>query len=75
LKLSKKRAQSCVNYIVSKGISRKLISAKGYGETKLVNKCKNGVWCSKKDHQMNRRTELKLITPEEKELNNNKLGN
>jgi len=75
MKLSKQRAQSCVDYIVGKGISRKLITAKGYGETRLLNKCKNGVWCSVDDHQMNRRTELKLITPEETELNNNKLGN
>ena len=75
LKLSKQRAQSCVDYIVAQGISRKLITAKGYGETKLLNKCKNGVYCSVDDHQMNRRTELKLITPEEVELDNNKLGN
>ena len=75
LKLSKQRAQSCVDYIVAQGISKKLITAKGYGETKLLNKCKNGVWCSVDDHQMNRRTELKLITPEEVELDNNKLGN
>lgn len=75
LKLSNQRAQSCVDYIVAQGISKKLISAKGYGETKLLNKCKNGVWCSVDDHQMNRRTELKLITPEELELDNNKLGN
>jgi outer membrane protein OmpA-like peptidoglycan-associated protein len=73
--LSKQRAQSCVDYIVAQGISRKLITAKGYGETKLLNKCKNGVYCSVDDHQMNRRTELKLITPEEVELDNNKLGN
>ena len=75
LRLSKQRAQSCVDYIVAQGISRKLITAKGYGETKLLNKCKNGVYCSVDDHQMNRRTELKLITPEEVELDNNKLGN
>ena len=75
LKLSKQRAQSCVDYIVAQGISRKLITAKGYGETKLLNKCKNGVYCLVDDHQMNRRTELKLITPEEVELDNNKLGN
>ncbi len=75
MKLSKQRAQSCVDYIVAQGISKKLIAAKGYGETMLLNKCKNGVWCSVDDHQMNRRTELKLITPEEQELDNNKLGN
>jgi len=75
MKLSKSRAQSCVTYIVAQGISKKSIKAQGNGETKLLNKCKNGVWCSKDDHQMNRRTELKLITPDEQELDNKKLGN
>lgn len=71
--LSKNRAKSCVNYIVSKGIDKKLITAKGYGETKHVNQCKNGVLCTEEEHQANRRTELKLITPEEEALDNNKL--
>jgi hypothetical protein len=41
----------------------------------LVNKCKDGVWCSVEEHQANRRTELKLISPTNQSLDNNKLSN
>ncbi|MCB0625756.1 MAG: OmpA family protein, partial [Saprospiraceae bacterium] len=33
LRLSQQRADAAVNYIVSRGISRSRISARGYGET------------------------------------------
>lgn len=59
--LSEKRAKSAVDYIVSKGISRDRITAKGYGETKLLNKCKNGVKCTEEEHALNRRTEFKVL--------------
>jgi len=60
-KLSQSRAESAVKYIVEKGeIDVKRIQAKGYGETTLVNKCKDGVTCSDEEHQKNRRTELKI---------------
>ena len=58
LNLSENRAQSLVNYIVSKGISENRVTGKGYGETELLNKCANGVKCSEAEHQMNRRTEF-----------------
>jgi len=59
--LSQQRAQSVVNYLVSKGISRDRLVAKGYGETRLVNKCANGVDCTEAEHQQNRRTEFRII--------------
>ena len=44
LKLSDNRAKSTRDYIVSQGIDPSRIeSAIGYGETRLINKCKNGV--------------------------------
>ncbi len=58
--LSEKRAKSAVQYIVSKGISEKRMNAKGYGETKLLNGCKNGIKCTEEEHQENRRTEFKV---------------
>ena len=58
--LSQKRAESSVSYIVSKGIDKSMITAKGYGETQLTNRCKNGVKCSDDEHQKNRRTEIKI---------------
>ncbi|WP_164122000.1 MULTISPECIES: OmpA family protein [Sphingobacterium] len=61
MKLSQKRAQSAVDYIVSKGIERDRMVVKGYGETRLVNKCSNGVKCTPEEHQANRRTEVEVI--------------
>lgn len=61
MSLSQQRANSVVNYLVSKGISRSRLSAKGYGETRLVNRCSNGVQCSDSEHQRNRRTEFRII--------------
>ncbi|MFK8005018.1 MAG: OmpA family protein [Saprospiraceae bacterium] len=60
LDLSQKRAEAAVEYLVENGIEASRISAKGYGETKLVNRCANGVKCSERRHQLNRRTELKI---------------
>jgi len=59
--LSDRRAKSAVKYIISKGISKDRMLAKGYGETKLINHCANGVKCSKAEHQANRRTEVKVL--------------
>ncbi len=59
--LSQRRAQSAVNYIMSKGINRSRITALGYGETKLKNHCADGIDCSEDEHRTNRRTEAKLI--------------
>jgi hypothetical protein len=59
--LSQRRAESAVAYIVSKGIDPSRITAKGYGEHQLLNKCADGVPCSKEEHQANRRTEVKVL--------------
>lgn len=59
--LSEKRAQAAVDYIASKGINRSRLTAKGYGKTKLVNGCGDGVICSEAEHQLNRRTEFKIL--------------
>lgn len=61
-KLSFERAAAAVNYILTMGdIPKNRIKAVGYGETKLVNNCANGVKCSDRKHQENRRTEIKII--------------
>jgi outer membrane protein OmpA-like peptidoglycan-associated protein len=60
-KLSQKRAEAAVQYLVSKGIDKKRLVAKGYGESKLLNSCADGVSCSEADHQANRRTEIKVL--------------
>ena len=69
-KLSQNRAEAAVNYIVSKGIAKSRIIAKGYGERQLTNKCADGIKCSSAEHQANRRTEFKVtcLTPKEAPL-------
>ena len=59
--LSQRRAQSAVDYLVSRGIARDRMVAKGYGETRLVNECADGVPCSREAHQANRRTEVTVL--------------
>jgi outer membrane protein OmpA-like peptidoglycan-associated protein len=60
LVLSDKRAKAAVNYLIQKGIASKRLTWKGYGESKLLNRCKNNVKCSEEEHQLNRRTEFKV---------------
>jgi outer membrane protein OmpA-like peptidoglycan-associated protein len=59
--LSNARAISAVAYIRRRGIAGDRMIAKGYGETRLLNQCSNGVKCSEADHQFNRRTEIKVL--------------
>lgn len=60
--LSQRRAQSAVDYLVSRGITRERMVAMGYGESRLVNRCADGVACSSAEHQANRRTEVTVLT-------------
>lgn len=57
LDLSQRRAQSAVDYIVSKGVASERLVAKGYGETQLIIKDAK----TEEEHQTNRRTEFKVI--------------
>jgi outer membrane protein OmpA-like peptidoglycan-associated protein len=67
LNLSQKRAESCVNYLISeKRIPKERITAKGYGETKVLDDCNKYNECPQDQsgdcpcHQLNRRTEFKV---------------
>lgn len=59
--LSQRRAESVVNYLVGKGIARSRLIARGYGETRLRNRCADGVQCTEEEHQQNRRTEFRVL--------------
>lgn len=59
--LSQKRAESTVNYMIKKGIAKERLQSEGYGETKLLNNCDDGVSCTEEEHQLNRRSEF-IIT-------------
>jgi outer membrane protein OmpA-like peptidoglycan-associated protein/tetratricopeptide (TPR) repeat protein len=56
--LSDNRAKSVIAYIVKSGIASSRLAGRGYGETRLVNKCADGVKCSEAEHQQNRRSEF-----------------
>ncbi|WDF66360.1 OmpA family protein [Flavobacterium sp. KACC 22763] len=58
MKLSKNRAKATVDYIIKAGISKDRINGEGFGETHLLNHCSNGVACSEKEHELNRRSEF-----------------
>lgn len=61
MKLSQRRAASVMNYLVSRGIGRERLTAKGYGESKLMNRCADNVPCTEEDHQLNRRTAFTIL--------------
>jgi outer membrane protein OmpA-like peptidoglycan-associated protein len=56
--LSEKRAQKVMEYFILKGIEKSRLSAKGFGETQIKNRCINGIDCSETEHMLNRRTEF-----------------
>ncbi len=61
MELSKKRTMVVVKYLIDNGISIDRLKSKWYGETRLVNGCVDGVDCTEEQHQLNRRTEFKII--------------
>ena len=56
--LSERRAKSTLEWLVKNGIDTGRLTAKGYGERELVNKCSDDVPCSEDEHQANRRSEF-----------------
>lgn len=59
--LSQKRAESTINYMINKGISKNRLVSEGFGETKLLNECADGVKCSAAKHDINRRSEFIIL--------------
>ncbi|MGA9590686.1 MAG: OmpA family protein, partial [Salegentibacter sp.] len=60
LELSKKRVAATIAYLERKGIDVGRLSGRGYGETELLNDCRNGMPCSETQHEKNRRSEFIL---------------
>ncbi|MFL2595499.1 MAG: OmpA family protein [Flavobacteriaceae bacterium] len=56
LRLSQNRATSTRNWLIQRGIAPSRLSAVGYGESQLINRCADGVPCSEAEHQLNRRS-------------------
>ena len=65
--LSQHRAESCVEYLLSRGIPLARLRAKGYGETETLEDCHPFADCPEAGpgdcpcHQLNRRTEFKIV--------------
>ena len=54
-------ANSAVDYLIRKGVDPNRITAKGYGESVLLNNCNEERLCTEEGHQVNRRTEFTVI--------------
>jgi outer membrane protein OmpA-like peptidoglycan-associated protein len=59
--LSERRAKSTRGWLLDRGISPDRLTAKGFGESQLLNQCANGVRCSEEEHQQNRRSFFRII--------------
>ncbi len=59
MNLSDRRARSAVQYVISKGIAKKRISGKGFGESEPKVDC--GANCTEEQHAQNRRNEFLIV--------------
>jgi len=59
--LSKRRALAASNYMASKGIDPSRMQSQGFGETRLLNRCTNGATCTEEEHEVNRRSIVKVV--------------
>ncbi len=59
-KLSQRRAESAVAYLVKLGIEPARVTAMGDGESELRNRCSDDVNCTDQEHQLNRRTQFRI---------------
>jgi outer membrane protein OmpA-like peptidoglycan-associated protein len=53
MRLSQRRAETSRDYLIA-WYSNNRLTAQGYGESHLVNKCSDGTKCSESEHQANR---------------------
>jgi outer membrane protein OmpA-like peptidoglycan-associated protein len=64
-RLSQKQADAIAAYLITKGVGKERVKARGYGTTQPLNHCMKGVACSEEEHAVNRRNEYKVtgLTP------------
>jgi outer membrane protein OmpA-like peptidoglycan-associated protein/tetratricopeptide (TPR) repeat protein len=60
LSLTQTRAELVKQYLTSKGVKASRITPKGLGESKLLNKCSNGLLCIEEEHEVNNRIEISV---------------
>ena len=61
LELSKRRAASTLEYLVSQGINRDRLRSIGYGEMQPLNECTKEGICAYKQYDINRRCEFTIL--------------
>lgn len=59
--LSLRRARKIKSFLVAHGVPSHKIIVRGYGESRLLNQCSDGVKCSEQEHGINRRVEIKMV--------------
>jgi outer membrane protein OmpA-like peptidoglycan-associated protein len=63
MNLSQRRANMVLDALAGAGIDPSRLKAVGYGETRPINHCIDGVPCSNSDHALNRRTTFVPVYP------------
>ena len=61
-KLSDKRSDASVAWLVKNGIEKSRLMGTGYGESQLVNKCADGIQCTDQEHSENRRSQFIILS-------------
>jgi peptidoglycan-associated lipoprotein len=62
MKLSQRRAEATLEYLVNQGIDRSRLTAKGFGESMPLNDCTRPRMCSEAEYARNRRSEFTEVT-------------
>ncbi|MGF1558639.1 MAG: OmpA family protein [Flavobacteriaceae bacterium] len=60
-RLSQRRAENTIAYLVANGVDSHRIPGQGFGKTKLINECSTRESCPDEKHQENRRSEFIVI--------------
>lgn len=58
--LSQRRAEAVQQYLIEHGIDASRLTARGFGEAKIINECIDGYSCTEEQHQRNRRVEFEV---------------
>jgi len=61
MEVTKARAKTIAEHLISQGITTERINAEGYGESHLLNHCTNGVNCTEKEQNINERVEITVL--------------
>lgn len=62
IRLAQRRSRSAYNYLVMRGIDPARLIVNSFGENKLVVDCPDYSDCSEEEHQLNRRTEIIILS-------------